>query len=168
MDMELKLNDIVSRGRLKLSTVQYALKNPDLLPDMPEAGSQGRHRTFTVQQAMRLATCVRLVMAGVPLAGAAQVVQVGERRTRTLLGIGSKQPLLFGSQGDNKNPWMLRAFDGQYFQIWQSGRKHRLVDSLNFWNSESGDWEMYTEEPLFDRYELNLTNLERQLVGEAY
>ncbi len=160
----MKLSDIVGRGRLKLSTVQYALKHPDLLPDMPEAGSQGRHRTFTVQQAMRLAICTRLVMAGVPLADAAQVVQISERRARTLLGIGIKQPLLLSSQGDRKSPWMLRAYDGQYFQVWQFGRSHRHVDSLSFWNLESGEWEPYTEEPLFDRYELNLSNLENQLV----
>jgi hypothetical protein len=164
VSIALKLNEIVSRGRLKLSTVQYALKHPDLLPDMPEAGSQGRHRMFTVQQAMRLAICTRLVMAGVPLADAALVVQISERRARTLLGIGIKQPLRYGDQ-PGKHPWTLRVFDGQHFQVWQQGRTHRLIDSLEFWNLSSGEWRLYTEEPLFDRYELNLSNLERQLVG---
>lgn len=69
----LKLADILSRARLDESTAKYVLRN-DYLADMPRAGKQGRHREFTLDQAIRLSICTELVGWGVPLVNAAKAL----------------------------------------------------------------------------------------------
>lgn len=160
--MDLKLNDIVQRGRLKLSTVQYSLKHPELLPGLPESGAKGRHRVFSVQQAMRLATCTHLVMAGVPLATAGQVVLECERSARSLQRTDRKKPLSY-CEPLGRDPWFLRVFDSQYFQVWQRGRSSRFRDVLHFWNVQTEEWELHTDDLPTVRYELDLTALELRL-----
>jgi DNA-binding transcriptional MerR regulator len=80
----LKLHDIIANARLTLSTVQYVLKNPEDFPGMPDAGSQGVHRLFTFEQAVRLTICTLLIMGGIPLKQAAAALDFYEKETRKI------------------------------------------------------------------------------------
>jgi hypothetical protein len=100
--------------------------------------------------------------AGVPLADAGQVVLACEQSARMLAGVNRKQPLYF-SEPLPKEQWILRAFDSQYFQVWQKGLRNRHRSSSDFWNLATSSWQFYSEEPLIVRVELNLTWLELQL-----
>jgi len=79
---DLKLNQIVLTSKLDLSTVQYVLKHPELLSGMPDAGSQGVHRRFTLPQALRLALCCQLVMSGIPLKHAGPAIDFWHKQVR--------------------------------------------------------------------------------------
>ncbi len=96
--MELKLSDIVSIARLNLWTAQHILKHAEYLQGMPESGSQGLHRRFTLDQATRLSICTLLVMWGIPLKQAGAAVDFCEKEVRTNPKSVAK-PLLLGKFG---------------------------------------------------------------------
>lgn len=80
MKHELRFRGVIQRGRLDPDRAQYVLKHLPLA--MPKAGSQGRHRVFTIRQAVRLAIATHLVGGGVPVKMVGRLVLFCERIVR--------------------------------------------------------------------------------------
>ena len=163
--MTLKLNDILERARLHRSTVEYALKRTDVLRDMPKAGGKGYHRNFSLPQARNLSIACHLVMAGVPLRGAVNVLDFIDHQYRLTI------PESFGKEmkfwlDSFEVPWMLELFDCRFVRV------HRGV-----LNCEDAAFKLYLDlqknesirlPDVHDRLtfsELNLTKLEVLLAG---
>ena len=164
--MKIKLNDIIKKNRLKLSTAQYVLKNPELLPGLPATGSQGRHREFSIQQALRLGTCCHLVMLGLPLRRAAKVLKFIEHQIRTT------QPKNFGRRltymrGDFTEPWTVELFDCRFVRVWYGDLDGEYPARYLYLDLETGKTSKFRFEP--DRLiysEINLTEIEAVLTKE--
>jgi len=175
MDM-LKFNDIVTRAELNGSTAAYALKHPEHLAGMPEAGSQGRHREFSVRQAVRLSICVHLVMAGVSLTLAGKAAALCDKRRKEL---GSGRPVRRGAsrraptptkeeresylREPNEDPWILRLQDGHWMRVWRDDYRGGFAGHGEFVDIRTGEWESMPGDR-FTVFELNLSMLEWVLV----
>ncbi len=114
MKDELKFSEIVARARLDSQTAQYVLKHPLDLTGMPEAGSQGRHRVFSLPQAVRLALCTQLVKAGIALRVAGKVVDCCEKET--VEKRGSRKRGLRRYQTRRGYEWVLWILDGEFMR----------------------------------------------------
>lgn len=125
---ELKFAEVVERAGVDAQTAQYALKHPAHLPGMPEAGSQGCHRTFTLRQAMQLAICTLLMKAGVPLRDAGALVRhCEEQAARSARG---QKGLVYEAKQDQF--WHLDILDARYAICWQGPRvgPHELLAGI--------------------------------------
>ena len=171
-----KFSDIVRRAKLDRSTAAYVLKHPENLPGMPEAGSQGLHREFSVRQAVRFAICTHLVMAGVPLKLAGNAALLCDKR-RKELGSGrsvrrshsrrrpppSKAERESYQREPNEDPWVLRLEDGHWMRVWREDYRGGFAGHDECVDISTGEWELMPGEA-FTVFELNLTLLEWRLV----
>jgi len=146
--MELKLSDIVERVELNPNSLAHILSQ-DVLPGMPEAGSQGVHRLFTVDQAYRLALCGLLVSAGLSLKNA---VTVTRQCTKWLKGIGL----------NSSDPIVLTIIDRDIFDI-ESGDEHIAPDFGHYCLSQGCTVQSYPY-PLIEQH-INLTYLHELIEG---
>lgn len=159
--MELKLSEIQNRARLNPSTVKYVLQNPEIVAGMPEAGSQGVHRRFTVAQAERLAVVTRLVMVGVPLRDAATTIRFIEKRIANVEREFREENEHAGKFVES-TPWKLLIIDGDYLRLVRG----KLEDPYwDYYRISTGKRERIRREPL-DRYELELTLLRKNLSSD--
>ena len=121
MKLGLKFRDVIHRGRLDPDRVQYVLKNLPLA--MPEAGSQGRHRVFTVRQAVQLVIATHLAGGGIPVKFVGPLVSYCERTVRKA-GTSQKartkasSAMLFYHARDGEH-WFLEIRDGRWALCWQ-------------------------------------------------
>lgn len=163
MDTGLKFDTVVRSGRLNVSTARYVLQSPEFLPGMPGAGSPGRHRRFTIEQAIRLCVCAHLQGAGVPMqqAGAA-VVYLAQR-----LEAGHK--LTFGTAPIKKttDPWMLRLWDSTRIRF-DAGNSFSIPSKAAWYRLADGSIERAVPRPVLScelnisriRYSLEFTSIE--------
>lgn len=110
----LKLSNIVEYGRLNLYTAQHVLKHGGL-PGIPDAGRQGVHREFSLDQAVRFALATKLVMAGVPVKYVARVVGFCEKHVRAYSTDWKVGPRLYKSTASD--PWRLQMRDEHLVQV---------------------------------------------------
>ncbi len=168
MMKRLKFSKVVKRARLDVSTAQYALKHPEYLKGMPKAGSQGSHREFSLQQAVRLAICTHMTMAGVPLKHAGKIVDFCEHQIRC------DQPELFGRRVTYRridfSEWAVEVLDATMVRVWSEGLRKYVGDpTWAYLDLDSGRVKRTqgkAEELV--RVELNLTELERKLADHQY
>jgi len=173
MPVSLKFRDVVVRGGLDAQTAQYVLKQPKLLPGMPKAGSQGRHRVFDPHQAVMLALSTHLVAAGIPLG-------VGVRVVRHCLDtITHAMPPAVAAPGALEENWVLEILDGRYARcalVAIERGKARLPPFafLTAVPEESGEFtdiktgkRCLAPPTHLQRYTLNLSELERRILGET-
>ena len=121
MKLELKFRDVIQRGRLDPDRAQYVLKHFPLA--MPEAGSQGRHRVFTVPQAVQLAIATHLVGGGIPVKLVGPMVSYCERtvrkaRTSQKARTRESSAILLYDARDGEH-WFLEIRDGRWALCWQ-------------------------------------------------
>ena len=129
MKLELKFRDVIQRGRLDADRTQYALKHLPLA--MPEAGSQGRHRVFTVRQAVQLAIATNLVGGGIPVKLVGPVVSYCERtvrkaRTSQKARTKASSAMLLYDARDGEH-WFLEIRDGRWALCWQQVKEKQEV-----------------------------------------
>ena len=121
MKLGLKFRDVIHRGRLDPDRVQYVLKHLSLA--MPEAGSQGRHRVFTVRQAVQLVIATHLAGGGIPVKFVGPLVSYCERtvrkaRTSQKARTKASSAMLFYHARDGEH-WFLEIRDGRWALCWQ-------------------------------------------------
>lgn len=159
MDDSLKLDDIVRYGKVDRSTARYVLQFPGILPGMPATGSSGKHRTFTIRQALNLAICAHLQMAGVPLREAAAALQWIQKQ---LVARG------LGDQGlpphDGKTSWILTIEDHDFLML-SGGARLRIPAGRKTYSISSETIETKHRPPVAV-YRLDLTFL-RQCLSVA-
>lgn len=116
----LKFGQIIDLAKLDRWTAEYVLKHAAELKNMPEAGSQGKHRHFTLWQAVRFAVHTHLVMCGVPLRWAVTVVNWSEKRIAKLSRPQQRRPITYVPSGANQG-WILEVVDARFARIWSQG-----------------------------------------------
>ena len=114
---DLRLNDVVANARLDLWTCKYVLKHPEVLRGMPQAGSQGRHRIFTLDQATRLAFCTLIVSAGFPLKIAGTVVRHSEKLATDIGGAWQPGTARYGGRSSIYAPFRLRIINSKFLKL---------------------------------------------------
>ena len=134
--MALKLRDVVGRGLLDYDKAAYCLKHPQHLTGMPRAGSQGHHRVFSPEQALRLAVFSHVFARGHSMQEAAFVVaccrkQLLKIKERVKHG-GRRRP---GDKNEDQMLWIVdekfvgvdrRGLDRQFEAIeWQDIQTQR-------------------------------------------
>jgi hypothetical protein len=168
MNEALKYSDVIERVGLHDRTAKYVLAQEGLLTGMPEAAGQGKHREFTVQQAMRLSICTTLVMVGIPLRAAARVASFCEQQVRSQTPKLFRRPVTYGRESFSE-PWELEVIGARYVRVWcgecdgDYGARWAYYDiaedKVHTFRQRS------PEAPL--RVELGLTELERKLLAPA-
>lgn len=166
--LALKFGEVVERGRLNVHSAQHVLKHADRELGLPESGSQGVHRRFTLQQATRLAMAAKLIGGWVRLDGAARTVLYCEQRVRNLSRAKPNDERLY--KRTPSDPWRLHVLDERYAQAWCYGiwRRRTPVDWADWFvivNGGRAD-ELKCPKPI-TRFEVNLTLLESALAGEC-
>ena len=106
------LKHVVEIASLDQRTTRYVLESAEKLKF--HQVRRGQHRRFSVDDATRLANCTRLIMFGVPLSTAQEIVlwcdhQVGRRQ--------HDAPFLYAAPVTR--PWEIRVINGRYVQVWQ-------------------------------------------------
>lgn len=120
---------IVARAQLDPRTTRYVLDGSTDLA-IPRAAGQGRPRAFTLDEAVRLATCTRLVMFGVPLDVAEDVVAWCEREVRPRTRDHKTLRFLYDSHV--MRPWTLTLINGRYLRMDRQPRR----DERESWVTE--------------------------------
>ncbi len=153
MEPALKFDTVVRSGRLNLSTARYVLQSPEHLPGMPEAGTPGRHRRFTIEQAIRLCVCAHLQGAGVPMQQAGTAVIYLAQRLK------SAHKLSFGDAPVKTmtDPWMLRLWDGTRIKF-DGGSAFSLPSKTTWYRLADGAIERAVPRPIIS-CELNISRL---------
>ena len=166
----LKIADIVERTSIDRWTAQYVLKHPDALPGMPKAGSQGVHRVFSIEQALRLAICTELVKGGLALEAAGKAVVNCEKRFRDWGKGENRKKQMF--KGSINNPWIIEVLDHEYVLLRKSGKLKRSDYHLTidiYYSVSKGRWA--SEDPDIreakTRYEVNVTFIRHLLTASA-
>lgn len=160
VEKPLKLRDVVNRARLDLWTAQHVLKHAGL-PGMPDAGSQGKHRVFSLDQAMRFALATQLVMGGVPVKFTAGVVDYCERHVKSQTTGWKKGKPLYESP---ENDWNLEIWDCRYVEV-QRRKEAGMIDDDSFFLFAEGrmvDMFRDVDSPI-SMHAVHLSKLEREL-----
>jgi hypothetical protein len=160
VDARLKLDEVVKYGRLDRSTVRYVLQSSHHLSGMPKAGSPGRHRQFTVDQAVKLALCAHLQCAGVPLKHAGEIWKYLQRELKKETFAREFPP------ERSLAPWILTIWDGVYLKLDCGGEK-RIPARNGRFHISSKSIAQVVRKPLAT-YSLNLSRLRHELSRTAF
>lgn len=161
----IKFTDVIKRAQIDRSSAQHALKHPEHLLGMPEAGTQGVHRMFSLEQAMALAICVHMLKIGVPLARAGQIVEFCRKRIKRFAAPADRKSRPYRSE--ILDPWKLTVLDQRYVRLWreQLARESDRNDKDEFVNIVTGEVDVVLDGSI--ETTLNLTKLESHLAGST-
>lgn len=169
----LKLKLIVEVAKLDLWTTQYVLKKSTLIGGLPEGGSQGKHRLFTIEQAVRLAVHTHLVMGGVILEPAVEAVKYCNQIVKQFTANRAVSYQLVNPE----HRWLISVVDSRYVNIWSehlrskakllregTGKQLTLDIEQEYYDTKTGEVDFDNEVPL-TRFTLDATMLENRLVN---
>ncbi len=152
MEPALKFDTVVRCGRLTVSTARYVLQSREHLPGMPEAGSPGRHRRFTMEQAIRLCVCAHLQSAGVPMQQAGSAVVYLAERLEKSEKLFANAPIAAKTE-----PWIIRLWDSARIRL-DGGNAFAIPSKTTWYRLADGAIERAVPRPVLS-CELNISRI---------
>jgi hypothetical protein len=120
MDEFFKYGTIVDRCRLKETTARYAAAN-GLGGRIPEGGKQGRHREFSLEEAMWLALNTHLIMGGASLSQAMWMAVETFNSVRRDVPLINHAFSFYGTTTPNE-PWIVEIIEHSWFRCFRNIR----------------------------------------------